>query len=155
MNYSLRLATTDDVQGLVNLEYELFPENNFNEKTLTNEILQGTTWVAYAGSTILGYCLCRMWDKTLIDILRLGVVEEARRAGIGTKLLQMALERAGDAMLTVRKGNDSAIRLYQKHGFQITGTLPQCYAWVMRTPPVRTPFTTKELVGFTKIGASS
>src|SRR3954462_2411028 len=108
MNYSLRLATTDDVQRLVNLEYELFPENNFNEKTLTNEILQGTTWVAYAGSTLLGYCLCRMWDKTLIDILRLGVVEEVRKYGIGTKLLQSALAYADNAMLTVRKGNDPA-----------------------------------------------
>mgnify|MGYP001595510246 CR=1 FL=1 len=133
MNYSLRPATTDDVQGLVNLEYELFPENNFNEKTLTNEILQGTTWVAGAGSTLLGYCLCRMWDKTLIDILRLGVLEEVRRCGIGRHLLEAALARTEHAMLTVRKGNDPAITLYERYGFQITGSMPQCYAWVMRT----------------------
>lgn len=138
MHYSLRLATTDDVQALVNLEYVLFPENNFNEKTLQNEILQGTTWVATVGSTLLGYCLCRMWDKTLIDILRLGVVEEVRGCGIGTRLLQAALAHAPEAMLTVRKGNDPAIRLYRRHGFQITGTLPQCYAWVMRCEKLKT-----------------
>jgi ribosomal protein S18 acetylase RimI-like enzyme len=132
MRYSVRLATSDDVQDLVNLEYVLFPENNFNEKTLLNEILHGATWVVCTGSTVLGYCICRMWSDSFIDILRLGVLEEVRRCGIATQLLEQAISRADRVMLTVRKGNDPAIELYKKHGFQITGTLPQCYAWVMQ-----------------------
>lgn len=112
-------------------EYELFPENNFNERTLAHEIQQGMSWVVTAGDALAGYALCRS-DGLLIDIMRLGVREKFRRQGVASTLLKKAISSAPEAMLTVRKGNDPAIRLYKKHGFVIAGTMPQDYAWVMR-----------------------
>jgi ribosomal protein S18 acetylase RimI-like enzyme len=64
--------------------------------------------------------------------MRLGVREKFRRQGVASMLLRRAISNAPEAMLTVRKGNDPAIRLYRKHDFVIAGTMPQDYAWVMR-----------------------
>jgi ribosomal-protein-alanine N-acetyltransferase len=132
MDYALRAATAADADRLAELEYELFPDNNFNEVTLCHEILQGVTWVALVEDTIVGYALCRMGNGRLLDILRLGVLGPFRRLGIASALLESATRASGHQMLTVRKGNDPAIALYQKHGFHITGSMPQHYAWVMQ-----------------------
>lgn len=77
-----------------------------------------------------GYVLFR--DAPLRDILRLGVEEKARGQGLGEVLLLTALLGAKDAMLTVKKSNVPALRLYLKHGFQIVGELPLHSNWMMR-----------------------
>lgn len=113
-------------------EYELFPENNFNEKTLQTEILHGLTWVVHLEDLLIGYAICSSWEDSLLDILRLGVLPLFRRRGIASCLLEEIKKHGKHLMLTVRKGNDPAIDLYKKHGFQITGTLPQHYSWLMQ-----------------------
>jgi ribosomal protein S18 acetylase RimI-like enzyme len=132
MDYTLRLATTKDADDLMTAEFELFPENNFNEKTLQTEILHGLTWVVHLEDLLIGYAICSMWESSLIDILRLGVLPHFRRRGIASRLLDEVKRHSKHLMLTVRKGNDDAINLYKKHGFQITGTLPQHYSWLMQ-----------------------
>ena len=132
MDYALRSATAADADRLAELEYELFPDNNFNEVTLCHEILQGYTWVALVEGVTVGYTLCRMGNGRLLDILRLGVLSPFRRLGIASALLERAAHVTDHLMLTVRKGNDPAIALYQKHGFHITGSMPQHYSWVMQ-----------------------
>ena len=131
MDYTLRSATPADADRLAELEYELFPDNNFNEVTLCHEILQGVTWVAEVEDFMAGYAICRTGGK-LLDILRLGVLPPFRRLGIASALLERAAHVTDHLMLTVRKGNDPAIALYQKHGFHITGSMPQHYSWVMQ-----------------------
>lgn len=121
-----------DAERLAELEYELFPDNNFTDTTLCHEILQGVTWVAEVRGVIVGYALCRMGDRELLDILRLGVAESCRRVGVASALLLRAQLASNHLMLTVRKANDPAIALYQKHGFRITGTMPQHDSWVMQ-----------------------
>lgn len=114
------------------IDYELFPENNFNERTLHNQIINGTGWVVRAEGKLAAYMLCSGLGTPLLDILRLGVREPYRQTGIASKLLETVKEFSGGVMLTVKKNNAPAIRLYRKHGFEITGTMPQHDCWVMR-----------------------
>jgi len=130
--HTLRLATTSDVEDLVSIDYDLFPDNNFNERTLHNQLEVGTGWLLYVDEKLAGYILCNGVGTPLVDILRLGVREPYRKVGIGTVLLRVVLDLGSDVMLSVRKGNDPAINLYLKHGFEITGTMSQHYSWVMR-----------------------
>jgi ribosomal-protein-alanine N-acetyltransferase len=60
------------------------------------------------------------------EILTVGVVPQARRRGIGTKLVhalvQGARERgAHELFLEVRVDNDAARRLYEREGFTVLG----------------------------------
>lgn len=126
------MATAADADALAEIEYVLFPENNFNATTLRNEILHDLTWVAHVDELLVGYVLCRMGNGSLLDVLRLGVLPSFRRLGIASQLLKSAMSITGHVMLTVRKGNDPALELYHRHGFQITGTMPQHYSWVMQ-----------------------
>jgi ribosomal-protein-alanine N-acetyltransferase len=130
MKFTLRLANQNDIENLFDVEYELFPDNNFNERTLAHEVQQGTSWVVYDGETLVGYTLCRR-DELITDILRLGVREKYRRTGVASALLKTASSLTSKTMLTVRKGNDAALALYRKHGFDIVGTMPQDYSWAM------------------------
>jgi len=80
--------------------------------------------VAYSGGEIVGYG--GVW--LVIDeahVTTLAVAEEARRQGIGRKLMIELLERSKEAgmvcsTLEVRAGNDPAIQLYENLGYAQT-----------------------------------
>lgn len=126
------MATEGDITELCEIDYELFPENNFNEWTLRNELSRGVGHVLLVEGKLAGYLLVHVDDDGLIDILRLGIREPYRRQGLATHLLRTALHTDRTTMLTVKRSNHAAIRLYRKHGFTITGMLPQHDCWVMR-----------------------
>ena len=129
-----RSMTRDDLPVVVEMEEGLFPENSMGEKTLATELSLGMGWVD--DDPISGYLLARHGGGVL-DITRLGVSPRARRRGVGTKLLESALELGHPTILTVRKDNEAAIRLYWKHGFRIVGHLPLADAWMMRVDPAK------------------
>lgn len=129
--HSLRAAEDRDIPEICAIDYELFPDNNFNETTLRKEITEGLSYLLHVDGELAGYTLLRFELGGITDILRLGVRERFRRHGLGTVLLDNALRLGKTTMLTVRKGNDPAIRLYLKHGFKITGSMPQAYSWLM------------------------
>ncbi len=89
----------------------VFIRNKYAEKRAAGE----------NGESIVGYCiLYGAGDEG--EIVRVAVAEEARRQGVGTRLLEELLTSAGQQgvrriFLEVRKSNASAIRLYEKHGF--------------------------------------
>jgi ribosomal protein S18 acetylase RimI-like enzyme len=121
-----------DAPAVADLEIELFPGNCFNERTLREEIKVGFGCVVYRGGDLAGYLLART-TKTMMDILRIGVRRPYQHRGIGTEMLLHALKEGAGAgmsvMLCVRKDNRGALRLYQRHGFEITGRLED--SWVM------------------------
>lgn len=129
----MRRATIDDTTALAALENRLFPENGMNEKTLQNELEIGECWLIKSekSENILGYCLVRR-DGKLLDILRLGVVEEKRGRGMGAQLLEHVLKQGKITMLTVKRDNGVALKLYFKHGFKIVGYLASDNGWIMR-----------------------
>lgn len=129
---SMRLATVEDSAPISILELTVFPENAMNETTLANEIEDGECWVEEENGEIVGYILATAGEG-LIDILRVGVDPTFRGVGIGQALLDKVLEgKSGPIMLTVKKDNENALKLYMKRGFRIVGVLQAEYGWVMK-----------------------
>lgn len=125
----MRTVTVHDADELAELEMKLFPENCLNEHTLAKEIAAGSGWCFSEAGDIVAFVLCRGSDY-LIDIMRLGVLPAYRRRGLASQLLVQAMGQASYAMLTVLPGNEDALRLYHRHGFEIVGRL-QPEGWVM------------------------
>jgi ribosomal-protein-alanine N-acetyltransferase len=75
--------------------------------------------------TLLGWAgLLTAGDQA--EILTVGVIPDARRRGIGRKLLDELVERAADRgarelFLEVRVDNDAARQLYERNGFTELG----------------------------------
>jgi ribosomal protein S18 acetylase RimI-like enzyme len=128
---SMRLATAADCLNLEEMEIKLFPDNCMNAHTLQNELELGVCWVYCFKDDIWGYCLVRR-DGDLLDILRLGVLREHRGIGVGELLLEKVLQENKPTMLTVKKDNTNALRLYMKHGFRIVGYLAGENGFVMK-----------------------
>lgn len=83
--------------------------------------------VALSASELVGYvCIRTLLDVT--HIMDIAVLSEYRQQGIGSRLLQDALNTlqhtspdVRQVTLEVRESNSSAIRLYNKHGFSVKG----------------------------------
>jgi len=124
-----------DLPAVLELEQRLF-DNALSETMLERELEAGYGFV-FADPEVRGYALVRP-DQDLLDLTRLGVQPETQGQGIGTRLLQRVLQDGPSVLLTVRKTNLDALRLYQRHGFGIVAQLsegPAQHAWVLRRPP--------------------
>lgn len=78
-----------------------------------------------AREQVLGFVSARVNGEEL-HVNNIGVIDEARRLGIGSRLLGAALERGRElgaraAALEVRAGNRAAQALYARHGFAVVG----------------------------------
>lgn len=117
-----------DATAIAELEEDLFPDNCFNSKTLEKEILAGLGTVHYDSNVLVGYWFGRNGNG-LTDILRLGVRESHQGQGLGKALLCHATGPTGKYMLTVRKDNEAAIKLYLKHEFRIIADTGE--SWIL------------------------
>lgn len=132
MTYEFKKATVDDLDDLVAIDYELFPSNNFNERTLGQHVLHDFCYLIHVNGKLAAYAMVGNTDTCMLDILRLGVREQYRKSGLATVLLDNVIRHGKNVMLTVLKNNTPAINLYKKHGFEIIGVMPQHKSWVMR-----------------------
>lgn len=105
----------------------LFPDYCWNERTLSDTLEDGFGWLTENDQEVTGYAIVKPAGG-LLDLLRLGVRPTYQRTGLGTKLIERALERK-PAILTVIPGNP-AIHLYHAQGFRVVGQIQE--AWVMR-----------------------
>jgi len=99
---------------------KLFHDNCLGAKLIESEIEYGTGWVVVVGCDVVAYLLAR-FDGYMVDITRVGVLPEHQRIGHATNLLNRAIENIPSAMLTVKKDNVKARRLYCRLGFNIVG----------------------------------
>jgi ribosomal protein S18 acetylase RimI-like enzyme len=118
----------DDLPALLRLEEALFGDNNMGEALLKKEIELGLAWVI--GTPAYAYALVRP-DGPLVDLTRLGVLPAWQGYGLGSALLERVLALGKETMLTVRKDNLRALKLYLAYAFQIVGHHPSD-AWVLR-----------------------
>lgn len=89
-------------------------------------------WVFEEGGELLGFLIGRRVVSDL-EILNFAVRTDARRKGTGDQLLQAALTWAGSfsaeqVILEVRSANQTALRFYEHHKFQIAGRRRNYYS---------------------------
>jgi ribosomal-protein-alanine N-acetyltransferase len=88
--------------------------------------------VAQAGRRVGGFLLGRVtFDE--MEILNLAVAQDERRKGIGTLLMDAALQialacQAQRVFLEVRESNASAVAFYRRCGFRLAGRRPRSYS---------------------------
>lgn len=88
-------------------------------------------WVAEDDSHVNGFVVARRVGSDL-EILNIAVQQASRRQGIGLALVEACLEwgktfHAERAFLEVRVSNSTALRFYERRGFQPTGRRPRYY----------------------------
>jgi ribosomal-protein-alanine N-acetyltransferase len=122
----IRKAEASDLPEIMEIENASFTlpwsRGSFKYELMHKETIFKT---AVSNGKVIGYICARVIIDT-IHILNLAVAPKFRRAGIGSTLLQDALEElkksthgANFVILEVRESNTPAIRLYEKFGFNI------------------------------------
>jgi len=141
-DYTIRNCVSEDIPGVIKVNMATLPEHysDYFYYEILNEFPR-TFLVAEMGETV-GYIMCRIEHGLSLmrrfglakkgHIISIATVEQHRGKGIGTMLLQCAMDEmrkdgCKETFLEVRTTNEEAIRLYKKLGFQITGTLQGYY----------------------------
>jgi ribosomal protein S18 acetylase RimI-like enzyme len=115
----VRRTQDEDAAAISELDGELFPAICWNENSVRRENKLGWGLVATTDKgKIVGFLMVRL-DGRMADIIRVGVSKKYQGKGYGRAMLRRAIEELGDGpmMLTVRKGNEPAKKLYVSEGF--------------------------------------
>ncbi len=123
--FSLRPATTDDVDAVVKIE-NLSYKRPWTEGHFSEEVdKKGSYFLVYTDDetdeVVAGYIVFRDLGQET-QILNIVVALEWRGLGMATRLLRFAINEAHRlnhkrVFLEVRTSNDAAIKLYNKIGF--------------------------------------
>ena len=125
-----REALVTDAERISHLEWDLFPDNWLSDFTIQNEMERGPAFVCAARAGIISAYALTSYREGILDLLRLGVARGAQGHGLGQALLErVLLVPHRECILTVRKHNSRAVRLYTKLGFLLFGEAED--AWVL------------------------
>lgn len=88
-------------------------------------------WVAGESGQVIGFLIARQVASD-VEILNLAVQADFRRRGVGSALLEAAIDwsrtfHAESALLEVRASNQAALEFYGRCRFQATGRRPRYY----------------------------
>jgi [ribosomal protein S18]-alanine N-acetyltransferase len=131
---TIRKARPDDVDDVAAIERRAFSDpwsaNSFRA-LFGNPIVHFVVAEDRSTARLVGYLV--MWfvvDES--EIANLAVSEDARRAGVGARLLDHALtaareRRSAVVFLEVRESNAAARALYASRGFEIAGRRAKYY----------------------------
>lgn len=118
MPAAIRPVAADDVASIVELELSIFGPDAWSPTQVAEEVLgeRRRGWVLDDGS---GYALILEGDVT--DLQRIAVAPWARRQGLASRLLALAMgeARSDRMLLEVSETNDGAIGLYERAGFSV------------------------------------
>lgn len=128
MKANIRKLTASNLQRVKEIENESFPKTPYDILTFI------AYWISYPDSFLIyddgsgegakGYIIFDPFDGHIISI---AVDKEFRRMGIGSKLVDEVLKRAGKAYVEVRESNEEAIEFYGSLGFEEVDRAPQYY----------------------------
>ena len=133
----VEVRRTDDPKLLAALDRECFePMWGMTEREFIHVVLLGgaVPLIAYVDGVAAGYVVVSP-HRDVCEVVRLGVVEGHRHRGIGSALLQEAMEVCASSgtlsvLLNTQKSNEPARRLYESFGFRSFGMpVP---VWVMK-----------------------
>jgi len=132
MSIAIAPAALHHLAEIVRIERETFPDP-WSEALLARKMEDLTTifCVAEQGRCVLGYAILQRIDPEA-EVINIAVAKDARRQGIGHRLLEALLadakEQGIEAIhLEVRAGNTAAIALYKSQGFQPIGLRKNYY----------------------------
>jgi ribosomal-protein-alanine N-acetyltransferase len=150
-SFSIRDYRRADLDALWKIDQRCFPVGIAYSRAELSSFVAGTNVVslvaefdnAPAGATpaapaddhrriagfVVGHSIRRRYGR----ILTLDIVPEARRYGLGSKLMLACEERlrnggCRDVYLETAVDNEAALRLYRKLGYEVIEVLPEYYA---------------------------
>lgn len=123
-------ATENDASFIAEIEKECFSDA-WSENAVKMQIERSQIEVYKENGKLSGYSIF-MTAADEGEILRIAVTHDARKKGIGRKLLDDAVKimvsrGANEIFLEVRASNTDAISLYEKYGLQKTGIRKNYY----------------------------
>jgi|SRR5579864_1158918 ribosomal-protein-alanine N-acetyltransferase len=85
------------------------------------------------GGTLVGFIVAEAARQKTAHIITIDVLEEARRSGVGSRLLTAAEERLREAgcravFLETAVDNRAALAFYKRHQYFLVKTLPRYYS---------------------------
>lgn len=131
--WSLRDFDEEDLFATIQLANDVLGEAYSSELFLRiAELYPDGFIVAENGDEVVGFVMGVVSVPAVARVLILAVDEDHQRQGIGGALLEEFTRRFSRGgvdriRLEVRQSNDDAIRFYERHGFQVEGTIPAHY----------------------------
>lgn len=129
-----RLGGADDLEGVLQVDADSFT-NPWTRAMYESEFLNRSTSRIFVVRSpeyrVAGY-IAAWFVLDEVHINNLAVRPECRRRGYGSALLGHALQAARRdgarrALLEVRRSNETARRLYERHGFRVAGVRKDYY----------------------------
>jgi [ribosomal protein S18]-alanine N-acetyltransferase len=113
-----------DIDEVLGIEEDLFGAERWSAAMFWNELAQRHFYlVARDGGTVVGYAGLAIGGPDEAWVQNIAVRRDAQRRGIGRRLLESLLERAGgrNVLLEVAVDNAAAQRLYATYDFEPVG----------------------------------
>jgi len=131
----VRLASEDDLPGLMSIEEECFGSEKFSQETILAFLVRDDAFVVVAeeDDRFVGSAMCLISREELEGrIASLAVPKPKRGIGIGAMLLRRceeAFEHLGMTIYTleVETVNGPAISMYLSHGYEVAGLIQDFY----------------------------
>lgn len=121
----IRPASEPDLSAIAEIQSAAPTASQWNPQ----EYLAFECSVALAGDAVVGFIVARPVAEGEFEILNLAVTPEARRKGVGRRLLGDTLSRrSGDYYLEVRESNAVARNFYEHLGFEVVTKRPGYYS---------------------------
>lgn len=135
MEFTLRDQRSADFETLWRIDQECFPpELAYSRTELAGYIRRQSslTVVAEREGEIAGYIVAERGGRKVGHIITLDVRAQARRMGLGSKLMAAAEERlravgCSSILLEVAVDNTAAIAFYHQKGYATLATIPRYY----------------------------
>lgn len=130
MNIKIIQATKENTADIFLIEQSCF-STPWTEQSISDSVERDSNYfnIAYADSKPAGY-MSMMLAAGEGDIMRVAVLPEYRRLGIGRALLEECFSSNDPdvVFLDVRENNIPAIRLYESMGFESVGLRKNYYS---------------------------
>lgn len=134
--YLFRTGSDADLAAVCELELRCFnPELRFSRATVQYMLIEDLSWIAldeHSKNAAVGCIIAHIQPPKIGYIDTIEVLPEHRRQGIADQLLLLAEEAFRAAGCTVialhvAERNEGAIRLYQRHRYEIVDQIPRFY----------------------------
>ncbi len=131
----IREYRPDDFETLWQIDQACFARGiSYTRRELAFYIRQkrGFTLVAELGGRILGFVVVDRDRQSQGHVITIDVLPEARRSGLGSRLMAAAEERlrslgCSGVFLETAVDNAAALAFYKRHGYSVVHTIPRYY----------------------------